>query len=81
MSVETRTGGPVPQDVAPLVVDIKGLSKLLQRSAASLRRDEAYGRLPAGIRIGRSKRWRVEEIRAWVAAGAPPPTSQTTPPS
>jgi predicted DNA-binding transcriptional regulator AlpA len=56
---------------APLLVDIKGLSKLLQRSVASLHRDEAEGRLPAGIKIGRSKRWRVAEIKAWVEAGAP----------
>jgi hypothetical protein len=34
MSVETQKGGPAPQDVAPLVVDIKGLSRLLQRSVA-----------------------------------------------
>jgi len=81
MSVETQAGGPVSGDVVPLVVDIKSLSKLLQRSVASLRRDEAQGRLPAGIRIGRSKRWRVDEIRDWVASGAPPPTSPTTPPS
>jgi predicted DNA-binding transcriptional regulator AlpA len=57
--------------VEPLVVDIKGLAKMLQRSVASLRRDEAHGRLPAGIRIGRSKRWRMAEIEAWVEAGAP----------
>jgi predicted DNA-binding transcriptional regulator AlpA len=60
---------------APLLVDIKGLSKLLQRSVASLHRDEAEGRLPAGIKIGRSKRWRVAEIKAWVEAGVPSQTS------
>jgi hypothetical protein len=57
--------------VEPLVVDIKGLAKMLQRSVASLRRDEAHGRLPAGIRIGRSKRWLVDTIQAWLKAGAP----------
>jgi predicted DNA-binding transcriptional regulator AlpA len=79
MSVETQTGGPVPQDVVPLVVDIKSLSKLLQRSVPSLRRDEAHGRLPAGIRIGRSKRWRVDTIEAWLKAGAPSIASELTP--
>ena len=55
----------------PLLVDIVELSRLLQRSPASLRRDEAHGRLPPAIRIGRSKRWRVDDIQAWVQAGAP----------
>jgi predicted DNA-binding transcriptional regulator AlpA len=29
------------------------------------------GRLPRPIQLGRSVRWRAEEIRDWVAAGAP----------
>jgi len=33
----------------------------------------ATGRLgPMPIALGRSKRWRVDELRAWLAAGAPP---------
>jgi hypothetical protein len=53
----------------PLLVDINGLSALLARSVASLHRDDASGRIPAGVRIGSSKRWRVDEVRAWVDAG------------
>jgi predicted DNA-binding transcriptional regulator AlpA len=52
-------------------VDITGLSDLLQRSPASLYRDDAAGRLPAGLKIGGSKRWRYSEIVAWVEAGCP----------
>ncbi len=52
-------------------MDINGLSELLQRSVASLYRDDAAGRLPAGLKIGASKRWRYSEIAAWVEAGAP----------
>jgi hypothetical protein len=63
-----RTGSP---PLAPLLVDIRGLSKLLSRSIASLARDDAAGRLPAGLRIGSSKRWRYSEIVAWVEAGCP----------
>jgi excisionase family DNA binding protein len=29
------------------------------------------GRLPRPIRLGRAVRWRADEIRAWLAAGAP----------
>ena len=39
----------------------------LHRLVASFRRDEL-----AGLRFGSSTRWRVEELRAWLTAGAPP---------
>jgi predicted DNA-binding transcriptional regulator AlpA len=55
----------------PLLVDITCLSDLLRRSVASLYRDDSAGRLPAGLRIGASKRWRYSEIVAWVEAGCP----------
>jgi hypothetical protein len=48
-----------------------GLSRLLARSKASLARDDAAGRIPAGLKIGSSKRWRYSEIVAWVQAGCP----------
>jgi predicted DNA-binding transcriptional regulator AlpA len=69
-TVEDR---PKPERTAPpLLVDITCLSELLQRSLASLYRDDAAGRLPAGLKIGGSKRWRYSEIVAWVEAGCPP---------
>jgi predicted DNA-binding transcriptional regulator AlpA len=55
-----------------MLTDYRGLSRLLSRSVASLQRDDAAGRLPAAVRIGGSKRWRVAEIAAWVEAGCPP---------
>jgi predicted DNA-binding transcriptional regulator AlpA len=58
-------------ELPPLLVDITSLSELLQRSVASLYRDDAAGRLPAGLKIGASKRWRYAEIVAWAEAGAP----------
>lgn len=61
-----------PGAPAPLLTDIQGLSALLDRSVASLERDAAAGRLPRSIRIGGSRKWRVAEIHAWVAAGCPP---------
>jgi predicted DNA-binding transcriptional regulator AlpA len=73
-SVEAPTPNgrpPVSAEPAALLVDIRGLSQLLSRSTASLWRDESAGRLPAGLRIGSSKRWRVSEIIAWTEAGCP----------
>jgi predicted DNA-binding transcriptional regulator AlpA len=55
----------------PLLLDIHTLAALLTRSVASLERDQAAGRLPAPVRIGRSKKWRRSDIEAWVAAGCP----------
>lgn len=54
-----------------LLMDIKALSALLDRSVASLERDVAAGRLPAAIRLGGSRKWRVAEIEMWVDAGCP----------
>jgi predicted DNA-binding transcriptional regulator AlpA len=65
-----RPAKPVAE-VGQLLVDIKGLSRLLARSEASLYRDDSAGRIPAGLRIGGSKRWSYPEIIAWVEAGMP----------
>ena len=54
-----------------LLLDIRGLSELLNRSVASLHRDDAAGRIPAGLKIGGSKRWRYNEIIDWINAGCP----------
>lgn len=68
---EREATKPERSELPPLLVDIDTLSKLLQRSVASLRRDDASGHVPAALRIGGSKRWRYSEILAWVQAGAP----------
>lgn len=57
--------------IAPLLVDITSLSQILARSIPALERDTAAGRIPRPLRLGRSKRWRFDEIREWVAAGMP----------
>ena len=55
----------------PLAVNIHGFADLVQRSVASLHRDNAAGRLPRPVRIGTSVRWRVSDIEAWLARGCP----------
>lgn len=47
------------------------VAKLLQISERHLWSLNASGRLPRPIRFGRACRWPVEELRNWVAAGAP----------
>jgi predicted DNA-binding transcriptional regulator AlpA len=60
-----------PAVPSPLLIDIRDLAGLLSRSVPSLERDQAAGRLPDPVRIGRSKFWRKAEVEAWVAAGCP----------
>ena len=52
-------------------IDIRELAKITGRSLASLRRDDAAQRLPAGFRIGKSRRWLLSDVLAWLQAGAP----------
>jgi prophage regulatory protein len=56
---------------APLVVDAKGLAALLSMGVRTIRTHDAAGKLPAPVRIGGRVVWRVDEIRAWLEAGAP----------
>lgn len=67
-----RTG---PTQSHPLLVDIKELARQLSRSVASIQRDDDAGRIPSPIMIGGSKRWRLNEIRAWVRSGCPDRTA------
>jgi len=53
------------------VVDARLLSKLLCASIRTVRTWDAAGKLPAPIRIGGRVVWRLDEIRAWLNAGAP----------
>jgi predicted DNA-binding transcriptional regulator AlpA len=68
---EAGQSAPPAPELPPLLLDMPALSRLLHRSEASLYRDAAAGRLPAGLRLGGSKRWRYAEIVAWVEAGCP----------
>ena len=71
----TATELPPPAETTarpqPLLLDIHTLAVLLNRSVASLERDQAAGRLPAPVRIGGSRKWRRADIETWVADGCP----------
>ena len=55
----------------PLVVDARRLARLLCAGIRTVRTWDAAGKLPKPIRIGGRVVWRVDEIRAWLDAGAP----------
>ena len=57
--------------LSPLVVDARRLARLLCCGIRTVRTWDAAGKLPAPIRIGGRVVWRMDEIRAWLAADAP----------
>lgn len=59
------TAGP------PLVVDARRLAAMLCAGTRTVRTWDAAGTLPSPVRIGGRVVWRMEEIRAWLDAGAP----------
>jgi len=67
MSTQLRTHGS-----ERLVLPAADAAKLLDISVRHFWACHATGRLgPRPIAFGRSKRWRVAELHAWLAAGAP----------
>ena len=56
-----------------LTVDIRGAARLVGIPYGTFRRMVKNGRAPAGLQpMPRVIRFRVDELRAWVAAGMPP---------
>lgn len=55
----------------PMTVSAWELAYLLGVSVRHIRRLDSCGALPVPVRIGRCVRWRSEEIKCWLEAGAP----------
>ena len=58
-------------DELPLVVDARRLGKFLCAGLRTVRAWDAAGKLPSPIRLGGKFVCRLDEIRDWLAAGAP----------
>ncbi len=56
----------------PLLLSAKRVAEMLQVSTRTLWRLLSDGRLIDPVRIGRSVRWRKDELLRWIAAGCPP---------
>ena len=57
-----------------LAVDAKRLAEMLCVSVRHVERLDSAGKIPAGIYLGKAKRWILDGpngIRAWLAAGCP----------
>src|SRR5262249_28093460 len=55
----------------PLLCDSGGLCQILGCSPATLFRRKSAGQLLPGIKWGGKLLWRLDEVKAWVAAGMP----------
>ena len=71
----TIVNAPAQEPIAegePLLLDATGVGQLLSISRRHLQHLDSSGRLgPRSVGLGRSRRWAVAEIRAWVTAGCP----------
>lgn len=59
-------------DAAPLLIGVEELARMIGVSERTLWRLVSSGRVPAPVRIGRSTRWRLAEIREWIDRGCQP---------
>jgi predicted DNA-binding transcriptional regulator AlpA len=58
-----------PRDALAIPAD--AVAEILSISARTVRRMHSAGLLPRPVRVMGSVRWRVDELRAWLAAGCP----------
>lgn len=52
-------------------VDARTAGAMFDLSERAWRRLDVTGKVPEPIRVGRSVRWRLKELAAWVRAGCP----------
>jgi predicted DNA-binding transcriptional regulator AlpA len=58
--------------VEQVLLDVRQTMAMFGLSKSSIYKLSAAGRFPRPVRIGRSTRWRADELRAWLADGCPP---------
>ena len=75
--MEGRKGHDMPEvagELKPadrLAVDIVEAAALLGISEKHFRNLNSRGCVPMPVKLGKSPRWAVDELRAWLAAGGP----------
>ena len=58
--------------IEPLAVDANRAASLCGVSVRFWWALHSSGRCPSPLRLGRAVRWRTDELRDWLSAGAPP---------
>lgn len=62
---------PVPAPTGAEFLTVENILARFQMSRASLYRAVSRGEFPAPVKLGRSTRWRVSDVDAWVASLTP----------
>jgi len=60
------------QKLPPLLTGANGVARMLDSGLRTIRGMDAAGKLPKPIRLGGKVLWSIDELKAWIAAGAPP---------
>ncbi|MGD9721457.1 MAG: helix-turn-helix transcriptional regulator [Pirellulales bacterium] len=60
----------------PLLVTAAEVAHLLGVSPRTLWRQLSAGQIPQPVRFGGTVRWRIDEVRKWIAEGCPPPRAR-----
>ena len=55
----------------PLLISARQAAAMCGRSERTWRSWDCAHLVPRGVSIGRSRLWRVDELREWIAAGCP----------
>jgi len=61
----------------PKLITVRELSGLLGMSKRTIWRLLSAGQVPQPVRIGRSTRWRLDEVRRWIDSGCPTANNST----
>jgi excisionase family DNA binding protein len=59
------------------LINAEQVANILNISERTLWRLVSAGKVPQPVRIGRSARWRVHEIHAWIESGCPSELTKT----
>lgn len=62
---------PSPELSEPLLITAAEVAHLLNVSTRTLWRLLSAGRVPRPVRLGGTVRWRLDEVRNWIAEGCP----------
>jgi excisionase family DNA binding protein len=62
---------PTPPRDEPELLDSRAVAAMLTVSVRHVERLAEAGRMPAGLKIGRLRRWRRRVILDWIERGAP----------
>ena len=58
-------------ETVPMLINAEEVARMMDVSERTLWRLLSAGKVPAPVRIGRSTRWRLAEVREWISRGCP----------